>query len=144
MTRTAKTATLAIANPPAGSRRMPGRAPDVLFVAKRNLSRIKTNHLEGPADVVVEIISPGTRSVDRGDKYDEYERGGVREYWLIDPERKQAEFYRLGRERIYRAADISDGTFRSTVIKGFWLKVQWLWERPLPEAAFVLRELGVI
>jgi Uma2 family endonuclease len=122
---------------------LPGRAPDVLFVAKRYLSRIKKNHLEGPADVVIEI-SPGTRSIDRGDKHYEYEKGGVREYWLIDPERKQAEFYILGRNRIYRAADISEGVFRSAVLKNFWLKVEWLWHRPLPDAASVLHDLGVI
>jgi Uma2 family endonuclease len=120
---------------------LPGRSPDIIFIAKRNLARLKKNHLEGPADVAIEIISPGSRAVDRGDKHYEYERGGVREYWLLDPERKQAEFYVLSRDRIYRPADIIDGIFRSTVVRGFWLRIDWLFQRPLPSTLFVLREL---
>ncbi|HEY2588426.1 MAG TPA: Uma2 family endonuclease, partial [Tepidisphaeraceae bacterium] len=96
---------------------LPGRSPDVLFVARRNLSRLKSNHLQGPADVVVEVISPGSQSIDRGDKYYEYEAGGVREYWLIDPTRKQAEFYLRGRDRHYHLAPVEEGIFHSTVLK---------------------------
>ena len=64
------------------------RAPDILFAAKENLHRLKKNYLDGPADLVVEIISPESRGRDRGDKHFEYEKGGVREYWLLDPERR--------------------------------------------------------
>ena len=63
---------------------LPGRSPDILFVAKENLSRLKKNYLEGPADLVIEIASPKTRNIDRRAKFQEYEKGGVREYWLID------------------------------------------------------------
>jgi Uma2 family endonuclease len=69
---------------------LPGRAPDILFVATPNLSRLKSTYLDGPADLVVEIISPDSRARDRGEKFYEYEQGGVREYWLIDPLRKQS------------------------------------------------------
>ncbi len=111
---------------------LPGRSPDILFVAKRNLPRLKTNHLEGPADLVVEIISPRSGAVDRGEKYFEYEEGGVREYWLIDPRRKQAEFYQLGRDKRFHLMPVEDGIFRSVVLKGVWLKVEWMWQKPLP------------
>ena len=113
---------------------LPGRSPDILFVAKRNLSRLKTNHLEGPADLVVEIISPKSGAVDRGEKYFEYEEGGVREYWLIDPRRKQAEFYQLGRDKHFHLMPVEDGIFRSVVLKGVWLEVAWMWQKPLPSA----------
>jgi len=123
---------------------LPGRAPDVMFIAKKNLRRIRKMYLDGPADVVVEVISPKTRSIDRGDKFYEYERGGVREYWLLDPERRQAEFYILGRDRIYRPAIVGDdGVFRSTVLKGLWLNVAWLWKSPRPTAARLLKEWGI-
>lgn len=111
---------------------LPGRAPDILFVARRNLSRLKKNHLQGPADLVVEIVSPGSEVTDRGEKYYEYEQGGVKEYWLIDPRRKQAEFYQLGRDRVYHLVPPSDGVFRSTILKGLWIDVSWLWQKPLP------------
>src|SRR5688572_16281629 len=72
---------------------LPGRAPDLMFILKKNLRRLKRAHLQGPADLVIEVISPGSRGIDRGDKYIEYEQGGVPEYWLFDPERQKHEFY---------------------------------------------------
>ena len=123
---------------------LPGRSPDILFVAKKNLARLKKNYLKGPADVVVEIVSPSSRGVDRGDKYYEYEKGGVREYWLIDPERERAEFYRLGADKRFEMMDLNgDEIFRSAVLKGLWLRVGWLWQRPLPRVKDVLKEWGV-
>jgi Uma2 family endonuclease len=110
---------------------LPGRASDICVLLNQNLTRQKRLHIEGPADLVVEIISPGSRSIDRGDKFYEYEEGGVPEYWLIDPERKQAEFYLRGSDGIYRMENIgSDGIYGSKILDGVWLKVEWLWERP--------------
>lgn len=124
---------------------LPGRAPDLLFVSKRHLSRLKRLYLDGPADLVVEAISPGSRGVDRGDKFFEYERGGVREYWLIDPERKQAEFYRRGRDGIFKPVAVgSDGIFHSNALKGMWIKVDWLWRRPLPSQRSVYEAWGLL
>ena len=112
---------------------LPGRSPDVLYVAKRNLSRLKKTHLAGPADLVIEILSTSTQSIDRGEKYYEYEKGGVREYWLIDPLRKKAEFYTLGRDGMFHLSPAADdGTYHSAVMKGLWIKLAWLWQRPLP------------
>jgi Uma2 family endonuclease len=120
---------------------LPGRSPDLLFVATANLSRLQKTFLEGPADLVVVIISPDSRGRDRGDKFYEYEQGGVREYWLIDRLRKRAEFNQLGEDGLYHLAPIGeDGIFRSAVLPGFWLKVDWLWQDPLPPLLSVLRE----
>jgi len=118
---------------------LPGRAPDILFVSNANLQRVKKLHVEGPADLVVEVISPDSRGRDRGEKYYEYEKGGVREYWLIDPIRKQAEFYLLDSAGVYGLAPIGkDGTFRSSVLEGFWLKVEWMWQSP-PDLRDIVR-----
>jgi Uma2 family endonuclease len=111
---------------------LPGRSPDVLFVSKAHKKRLKKNHLDGPADMVVEIISPESRGRDRGDKFFEYESGGIPEYWLIDPLRKQAEFYERSGDRMFELMPISTGIFQSKVIPGFWLKPEWLWRQPLP------------
>lgn len=72
------------------------REPDLLVVLTENLDRIKSTHLEGPADLVIEIVSEESLLRDRGTKLAEYELDGVREYWLIDPERKQVDFFVLG------------------------------------------------
>ena len=115
-----------------------GREPDVLFVAKENLNKLKPSYLDGGADVVVEIISPESQARDRGDKYYEYEKASIPEYWLIDPTRKQAEFYLLGEDGIYRLAPIdADGKFHSRALPELWLELKWLWQEPLPQLMFV-------
>ena len=120
-----------------------GREPDILFVTKARESLFEKNYLNGAADIAVEVISPGTGRTDRGDKYFEYEVSGIKEYWLIDPERNHAEFYRLGEDKLYHVVELQAGNiFRSAIITGFWLRVDWLWNRPQKIAA--LRELGVI
>ena len=121
---------------------LPGREPDLLFVAREHLARLKEKYLDGPADLVIEIASPESRLRDRGEKFAEYELGGVREYWLIDPERKEADFYRLDERGRYRLAEPDGDVYSSLVLPGFRLKVDWLWQEPLPAVLDVLRELG--
>lgn len=124
---------------------LPGRAPDIQFIAQKNVSRLKRLYTDGPADLVVEVISPGSRGTDRGDKFYEYEAGGVREYWLIDPDRQQAEFYRLGDDKLYHlTAPDADGRYHAREIPGLWIRVAWLWQSPLPPVLGILREWKLI
>ncbi|MFQ6033640.1 MAG: Uma2 family endonuclease [Candidatus Bipolaricaulia bacterium] len=124
---------------------LPGREPDILFIAKEHLDRLKETHLDGPADLVIEIVSSESRLRDRGEKFAEYEIGGVQEYWLIDPEERRADFYRLGEDGRYRIVDLEpEGIYRSQIIPDFWLRVEWLWQEPLPPVLDVLRELELI
>lgn len=120
-----------------------GREPDILFVAKEREHLFQKTFLDGAADLAVEIISPESVGRDRGEKFVEYEAAGVKEYWLIDPERKQAEFYRLQPDGFYRLADTSDGTFRSEVLPEFSLRVEWLWRKKL-QTIEALKELNLI
>jgi Uma2 family endonuclease len=121
-----------------------GRQPDILFVAANRVSCLKETYLDGPADLVVEIISPESRLRDRGEKFAEYEMGGVREYWLLDPERREADFYGLDERGRYRAQPDREGWYESLVISGFRLKVEWLWQVPLPKVLDVVSELGLL
>jgi Uma2 family endonuclease len=118
-----------------------GREPDLLFVAAENLARLTNTYLDGPADLVVEIVSPESVLRDRGEKYAEYEMEGVREYWMLDPDAQRTDFFMLGADGRYERAhpDVS-GIYRSTVLPGFWINIGWLWQRPLPALRDVLRE----
>jgi Uma2 family endonuclease len=116
-----------------------GREPDVLFVAAANLERLTEKYLDGPADLVIEIISPESRARDRGEKFYEYEAARIPEYWLLDPERKQAEFYRLDENGIYQPALPAEGVYESRALPGLELQVSWLWQEPLPKLLSVLK-----
>lgn len=119
-----------------------GREPDILFVSKENAARILPTYLDGPCDIAVEIISPESIHRDRAEKFVEYEAAGIREYWLIDPERKIATFYGLAENGKYSVLPVTDGVFHSRVLDGFFLRVEILWEKN-PSATKALRELIV-
>ncbi len=59
--------------------------PDLLFVAANQLDILTEKNVQGAPALVVEILSPGTRRRDQGIKRQLFDRGGVREYWLVDP-----------------------------------------------------------
>jgi Uma2 family endonuclease len=122
-----------------------GREPDLLFVSNKNLHRLKKNYLDGAADLVIEIISPESRGRDRGDKFYEYESAGVKEYWLIDYEREQTEFYNLDKKGIYQSSKPDENNiFHSKVIKNLELRVDWLWQKKLPSLLEILKEWNLI
>jgi Uma2 family endonuclease len=120
-----------------------GREPDLLFITNEHRNRLKANYLDGPADLVVEVVSPESTTRDRGDKFFEYEQAGIPEYWLIDPTRQSAEFYRLDERGRYQTVQSGEtGVFHSEVIQDFWLQLEWLWQPPTVLQA--LQELKVI
>ena len=61
-----------------------GRQPDVLFIAKQHLPRLTAQRLDGPADLVIELVSADSVERDYKEKYKEYAAAGVREYWIVE------------------------------------------------------------
>jgi Uma2 family endonuclease len=118
-----------------------GREPDLLFVAKTNLGRLKETYLDGPADLVVEIVSPESAGRDRGVKFYEYARGRVPEYWLIDPQTEYVEFYQLEEDHYRLASGGKEGEYHALVLPSFKLRVEWLWQEPLPSPIRTLAEI---
>ncbi len=112
------------------------REPDILFLARQHQQRLTEQRLEGPADLVVEVVSEASATRDRRDKFQEYAQAGIREYWLIDPrpEQQQATLYRLSEAGEYTAiAPDEQGRLHSGVLPGLWLLPAWLWQEPLPD-----------
>jgi Uma2 family endonuclease len=70
------------------------REPDIFFLAKEHADRVGEQYFGSP-DLIIEVTSPGTRETDRGEKYFEYARAGVQEYWLVDPDKQTIEVYVL-------------------------------------------------
>lgn len=109
------------------------REPDIQVVLKDNPGLLEETRFLGAADIVIEIISPGTSATDYGEKFLEYEQEGVREYWIFDPERESTTFYRLQANRRYLAVQPdSDGFYRTLLLPDFALPINILWEDDLP------------
>jgi Uma2 family endonuclease len=68
--------------------------PDVLYLSRERARFLTEQNLQGPPDLVIEILSPSTRSRDERSKRNLYERVGVEEYWLVDPLRDVIHVYR--------------------------------------------------
>lgn len=69
--------------------------PDIIFVSQENRHKIKENGFYGAPDLVIEILSPSTAIYDKGDKKEVYEQHGVKEYWIVNPQKRAAEGFEL-------------------------------------------------
>ena len=118
------------------------REPDIMFVTKDRLALVEPNHLEGPPDLVMEIVSPKSVTRDRRIKFREYETAGVREYWIVDPITRTVEQYAHD-GTAYRLAPAHEGKFESAVVPRWYVRPAWLWAEPRPSVLAALAELGV-
>ena len=85
----------------------------------------------GTPDLIVEIISPSSVKKDRYEKKDLYERFGVREFWLADPNNRTIEIFAFS-ENAYRLQSFADAENKavSTVLPGFEIDVAKLMPEP--------------
>ena len=100
--------------------------PDLLFVRNERWEDVTTGpRITGAPDVVVEILSPGTenRRRDLSVKRQLYAKYGVQEYWIVDPEDRSVEIYRLLGQSLEKIAALkNDDEITSPILPGFQLK----------------------
>lgn len=65
--------------------------PDLTVVC--DMDKLDDHGCKGAPDLVIEILSPSTRRHDRLVKLGLYQRAGVREYWIVDPENKAVQVF---------------------------------------------------
>jgi len=99
--------------------------PDICFFGKEKAQHFQPDQILFPApDLVVEILSNSTEKRDRGVKYDDYEAHEIQEYWIIDPNTRILEQYRLNENKKY---DIllksSTGMLNCKPIPGFKINI---------------------
>ncbi len=75
-----------------------GVQPDLVFLSQARRGIVAKEGLRGAPDLVIEILSTTTASRDRGVKLKLYERQGVAEYWIVDPEQEAVEVWRFADE----------------------------------------------
>ncbi|MEY2878321.1 MAG: hypothetical protein RLZZ15_701 [Verrucomicrobiota bacterium] len=93
--------------------------PDVFFLSRGNLSLLQADGVHGAPDLVVEIISPSTATLDKKRKRALYARCGVQELWLVDPLLEQIHRYVFATDaaKPVRIVD-SEETFESPLLPG--------------------------
>lgn len=100
--------------------------PDLLYIAKDRREIIK-QRVEGPPDLVIEILSPGTERRDRLAKLDLYARYGVSEYWIVDPEAQLIEFL-LNEQGRYVVLTQADDQFQSPRLSEISIQLADFWK----------------
>lgn len=115
------------------------RQPDLMIVLNDGIAKVEETQVNGAADIVIEIVSPASFATDHGDKFQEYEKSGVGEYWLIDFMRREARFYRLDEDGVFRliVPDV-EGNYTTPRLPHLKLHVPTLWDDTLPNPVEVL------
>lgn len=94
--------------------------PDLLFVAKANLSIVQTRGVFGAPDLLVELISPSSVRRDRYVKKELYARFGVKEFWLVDPANRALEVWKLQNQQYELHCMVEEkGKVTSFILPGF-------------------------
>lgn len=89
--------------------------PDILFILKKNLTKIKSRGLFGAPDLVIEILSPATLHLDFGEKKLVYEKYGVQEYFIVEPNSKSITSFLLKNKK-YQEQKTKTGVIKSVVL----------------------------
>ena len=96
--------------------------PDLLYLSNERMAEVVTpQHVRGAPEIVIEISSPGTRKRDETIKKRLYQRSGVLEYWVVDPELDVVRLYRRREEGFARAVELSseaDDTLTTNLLPG--------------------------
>ena len=103
--------------------------PDLIYVSRERQSIITEKHISGAPDLVVEIVSPSTSAADKVTKAQIYARYGVPYYWIVDPEKKEVEEFRLERG-IYMLVRSREGgeVFEPEIFPGLQVDLRLLWK----------------
>jgi Uma2 family endonuclease len=89
--------------------------PDLLFISTENAQIIERRGVMGAPDMVIELLSDGTDTIDKKKKLLTYEKHGVKEYFIIDPEDGEVTSYYLEDGR-YKAGYRSYKNIESRVL----------------------------
>lgn len=93
--------------------------PDIIFLSAERSHVFGERLADGAPDLIVEVLSPSTRTRAVKVKLQQYVQAGVQEYWVVDPRSGKISVYWRTHERTYELLPAEDGTTRSRVIPGF-------------------------
>jgi Uma2 family endonuclease len=105
-----------------------GVQPDLVYISPRRTEIMSDRGLEGAPDLAVEVLSASTASRDRGIKMRRYAASGIEHYWIVDPQVRTLEAYRLGPSGYQAIVSLGqDEVFESELFPGLSIKLTDLW-----------------
>lgn len=120
------------------------RMPDFIFVSNRHCRILKNGVCDGPPDLILEIASKESLVRDIREKFCEYEKMRVQEYWIAIPEFNSIVAYALGADKKYKEIVERDGKLCSKVFKGFYFRPKWVETSEFPRIMPLLREMKLV
>jgi Uma2 family endonuclease len=81
--------------------------PDLMFISNARAGIVTNRNIQGVPDLIIEILSEGTRRLDETVKLDLYDRYGVPEYWTFDTDRKTSRVYRRAQQGLRLVAELA-------------------------------------
>jgi len=99
--------------------------PDIFFISKEREHIITGRNIQGAPDLVIEILSQATAKLDKMAKMKLYERSGIKEYWLVDPDREEIEVLTL-KGRSYESMGVFgiEQSFESALLEGLRVSLE--------------------
>jgi len=105
--------------------------PDLIYVENARRSQVIKGVMHGAPNLVIEIISPSYPSCDRKKKFKLYQKYGVPEYWLFDPQDQTQEFYVLVKGKYQLVETNAQGSYRSSILPVLKINTKELWKKYL-------------
>ena len=105
--------------------------PDLLFISTARAAIMTEENIQGAPDIVVEILSESSRKKDEVTKRKLYERFGVLEYWVVDPELEIVKIFKRAQEKYGRARELSkenNDVLTTELLPGFKFSVSEMFE----------------
>ena len=100
--------------------------PDILYISKDRLKINTKAFVDGPPDYIAEVLSKGTISIDVRKKFIDYEKYGVKEYWIMNPDDVYSSEYYYLLDGQYEQFEPENNVVKSKVIEGFEINLEEL------------------
>jgi len=114
--------------------------PDLMIVFPSKYDNVTETHLEGPADIVIEILSPATRELDLEKKIPRFLDAGVMEVWVIDPDNQIIDL--ISKDGTLEWTDPNSSEYlQSKCLPGLPLRIKWIWQRKEYPSNVIIREI---
>lgn len=116
------------------------REPDMQLILNDNVPLLTSTFMDGAADIVIEVVSLESQQRDYAEKYHEYEQAGVSEYWIIDPLKQDARFYRLNNNQAFNLQDV-DAVYQTDKLPQLLIHIPTFWQDKLPGPAVIVKSI---